>query len=85
VCGVQWNGALNPNQTKRWVTVNWPATWHLLWTVMPTNPLPGAPQVSWKVEVERASAEYLTYWITVTNLTNKAVNFEGRYAILSYY
>ena len=26
-----------------------------------------------------------TYWIEVTNLTNVAVNFEGRYEILSYY
>jgi hypothetical protein len=85
VCGLQWTGALNPNQTKRWFSFNWPATWHMVWTVMPTNPIPGAPQVSWKVEVERASAEYLTYWVTVTNLTNQAVNFEGRYAILSYY
>jgi hypothetical protein len=85
VCGVQWNGTLNPNQTKRWFTFNWPATWHMLWTLMPTNPIPGAAQLTWKVEVERASAEYITYWITVTNLTSQTVNFEGRYAILSYY
>lgn len=84
ICGVQWNGALNPNQTQTWFTFNWPATWHILWTVMPTTPSPGA-KIGWKVAVERGSSEFVTYWITVNNLTNQAVNFEGRFAILSYY
>ncbi|MCB2410498.1 hypothetical protein [Hymenobacter lucidus] len=85
ICGAQFSGALAPNQTMRWFTFNWPATWHVLWTVMPTTPVPGAPQVSWKVQVERATAEYATYWISVTNLTAAPVTVEGRYAILSFY
>ena len=52
---------------------------------MPTTQRPGAPQVSWTVQVERASAEYVTYWITVRNLTPDPANFEGRYCILSRY
>ena len=84
VCGVQWTGTLNPNQTQTWFTFNWPATWHVLWTVMPLTPAPGA-KVTWKVAVEHASAEYVTYWITVTNLTALTVTFEGRFEILSYY
>jgi hypothetical protein len=84
-CGVQWTGSLVGNETRRWFTFNWPATWHVVWTVMPTTPRPGAPQVSWTVQVERASAEYVTYWITVRNLTPDPVNFEGRYCILSRY
>jgi hypothetical protein len=84
LCGVQWNGILAPNQTQTWFTFNWPATWNMIWTVMPITPAPGA-KITCKVAVERASAEYVTYWITVTNLTNQTVNFEGRYAILSYY
>jgi hypothetical protein len=51
---------------------------------MPITPAPGA-KITWKVAVERASAEYVTYWITVTNLTALTVNFEGRFEILSYY
>jgi hypothetical protein len=35
--------------------------------------------------VQRATPEFVTYWITVTNLTAAAVTFEGRYAILSRY
>jgi photosystem II stability/assembly factor-like uncharacterized protein len=84
VCGVQFNGTLTPNQTQSWFTFNWPATWHIVWTAMPVNPAPGA-KLSWKVAVERGSPEFATYWITVTNLTNQTINFEGRYAILSYY
>ena len=84
ICGLQFNGTLTPNQTQKWFSFNWPATWHMLWTVMPTNFLPGAPQITWKVQVERGSSEFVTYWIVVTNLTNQPVNFEGRYCILSY-
>jgi hypothetical protein len=85
ICGVQWVGNLAGNASARWFTFNWPATWHVIWTVMPTNPRPGSPQVMWNVQVERASAEYVTYWITVTNLTPDPLTFEGRYAILSRY
>jgi hypothetical protein len=84
-CGVQWTGSLTGGQTQRWFTWGWPATWHMVWTVMPTTPAPGAPQVRWTVEVERADAEYCTYWISVTNLTSAALNFEGRFAVLSRY
>lgn len=85
ICGVQWNGTLAANSNARWFTFNWPATWHVIWTVMPTHLRPGSPQVSWNVQVERASSEYVTYWITVTNLTPDPLTFEGRYAILSRY
>jgi len=83
--GVQFTGALQPNQTNRWFTFNWPAVWHVIWTVMPVTPKPGAPELGWTVRVERASATMATYWIEVTNLTNVPVTFEGRYEILSFY
>jgi hypothetical protein len=85
LCGRQWVGNLNANQTQRWFTWGWPATWHVVWTVMPTSPRPGAPQLTWNVQVERANAEYVTYWITVTNLTPVPLTFDGRYCILSRY
>jgi len=85
ICGVQFTGSLTPNQTQRWFTFNWPATWHVIWTVMPVTPIPGNPEITWKVQVERASSEFVTYWIVVTNLTNQTISFEGRYAILSFY
>src|SRR5262249_18454874 len=79
VCGTQWTGTLAANQTKSWFTFNWPATWHVIWTAMPTTPKPGAAELAFKVRVERASATMATYWIEVQNLTNVPVTFEGRY------
>jgi hypothetical protein len=42
-------------------------------------------QLTWQVSVQRASPEYVTYWIQVKNLTSAPVTFDGRFAILSYY
>ena len=85
ICGRQWTGTVAGGKSNRWFTFRWPATWHVVWNVMPTTIRSGAPQVSWNVQVERASAEFVTYWITVKNLTNSSVTIEGRYCILSYY
>jgi hypothetical protein len=81
--GTQFTGALAANQTRRWFTHSWPADWHVVWHMMPVTPVPGAPEVEWEVEVERASATHVTYWLTVKNLTGTAVNFEGRYAVMN--
>ncbi len=81
--GVQFTGTVQANQTQRWFTYNWPAHWHVIWTVVPTTPKPGAPQINWRVRVERASCSYITYWISITNLIGSLVDIEARYAILS--
>ncbi|MGX1159918.1 hypothetical protein FBY31_1721 [Arthrobacter sp. SLBN-100] len=83
--GTQFTGSLAANESRRWFTFNWPATWHIIWTIMPVTPRRGSPQVNWTVQVERATAEYVTYWITVRNLTPAPLTFEGRYSILSRY
>jgi hypothetical protein len=79
--GVQFTGTLQANQTTKWFTFNWPQQWQVIWTVVPTSPRAGAPQIEWTVEVERASATNITYWITIKNLTNVPVNIEARYAV----
>jgi hypothetical protein len=81
--GVQWTGSLNPNETKKWFTFNWNPAGHIVWYVMPTSVNTTVPELQWSVAVERASPTACTYWITVQNLTNTAVTFEGRYAVLS--
>jgi hypothetical protein len=81
--GVQFTGSLPANGTQRWFTFNWSPTWHVVWYMMPTAPKPGAPELDWQVEVERADATHTTYWLIVTNLTNVPITFEGRYAVLS--
>ena len=80
--GVQFTGTLSANQTQRWFTFNWPVAWHVVWYMIPTTNQ-AVPEVSWSVAVQRADAAFVTYWITVTNLTATPVTFEGRYAILS--
>lgn len=79
--GVQFRGTVQGNSTQRWFTFNWPAQWHVAWTVIPTTPQHGARQIKWHVEVERASHANITYWITVTNLTATPVQIEARYAV----
>ena len=81
--GVQFTGTVAPNTAQRWFTFNWNAAKQVIWNVVPTSPQPGAPQVEWTVDVERASATAITYWITIRNLTGQPVNIEARYAILN--
>jgi len=80
--GVQWFGTIGPRQTHRWYTWGWPSSWHVFWTIMPLTQCPGGPQLTWTVQVERASTSQCTYWIIVKNLTSDSVKFEGRYDIL---
>jgi hypothetical protein len=82
--GVQFTGTVGAGQTERWFTWGWPAHWHVLWTVVPTTPGPGAPQIKWRVQVERASDSQITYWLNVTNLSGAPVNVEARYAVLGW-
>lgn len=80
--GTQFTGTVGANATHRWFTHSWPADWHVVWTVVPTSPAPGAPQIEWDVEVQRASPTALTYWIEIRNLTAAPVGIEGRFAIM---
>jgi hypothetical protein len=81
--GVQFTGTVAAGATQRWFTFNWSPQWHVEWNVVPTSPRPGAPQIDWDVNVERASATAITYWISIRNLTATPVNIEARYAIMS--
>ncbi len=82
--GVQFRGQIPARGTQRWFTFRWPAHWHVLWTVMPTSPRPGAPQLRYRTRVERASDYYATYWIEIVNLVDTPVDFEGRFAVLGW-
>jgi hypothetical protein len=81
--GVQWSATIPGGGTQLWFTWGWPAAWHVLWYLMATTPKPGAPEIGWDVAVERYNGTDCTYWITVRNLTNSDVIFEGRFAVLS--
>jgi hypothetical protein len=81
--GVQFTGTLTAGQTRRWFTYNWSQRLHVIWYVVPTTPVTGAPQIEWDVQVERASVDDITYWINVKNISSNTVNIEARYAILN--
>ena len=81
--GVQFTGTVPANQSVRWFTFNWPQQWHVIWNVVPTTPRNGVRQIEWSVEVERASAANITYWVTVRNISNQPVNIEARCAVLN--
>jgi hypothetical protein len=83
IVGTQFTGSVPASASQRWFTFAWPATWHVIWTVVSTSPVVGAPQLEWDVSVERASASDLTYWITIRNLTSRAISIEARYAIMN--
>jgi hypothetical protein len=79
--GVQFRGPVPANQTQRWFTDRWPAGRNVLWSVVPTSSGGPGPQIRWRVQTERASDGSLTYWISVTNLTDASVDVEGRYGL----
>jgi hypothetical protein len=81
VVGTQFTGSVAAGSAKRWFTFNWPASWNVIWTVVPTSPVTGAPQTECDVAVERATSTHITYWITIRNLTSRSVNIEARFAI----
>ncbi len=82
--GVQFTDELAANSTACWFTFDWPAHWHVVWTAVPTTPAPGAAQIRFNTRVERTSDGFASYWICVTNLTDKPVGIEGRYAVLGW-
>ena len=81
--GVQAVSTIAANQTRLYFTWGWPAQLHVLWTAMPKTPAIGAPSLEWDVATERANQSQCTYWITVKNVTNKSLDFEFRFAVLS--
>jgi hypothetical protein len=81
--GTQFTGAVAAKATNRWFTYDWPACWHVVWTVTTASPVTPGPGITWDVHVERASRERVTYWIAVSNLTDGPVDVAGRYAIVA--
>jgi hypothetical protein len=82
--GVQFNGTIPGNSSRRWFTHSWPAHWHVVWNVVPVTPVSGGPQIDWNVQVERTSDRRVTYWITVRNLRPQDANIEARFAVLGW-
>ena len=81
--GVQFSGTVAAGSTHRWFTYAWPPAWHVVWTVVPTTPNPGAPQIEWDVAVQRSSPTATSYWITINNLSAAPVDIEARFEVMN--
>lgn len=82
--GIQFNGNVPANATRRWSTHSWSAALNVVWMMAPTGPVEnGSPQVEWKVQNARQDDRLVTWFIEVTNLTAEPISFEARYAILN--
>ena len=79
--GTQFTYTLSANETVDFYTFNWPEYWFVVWEMAPTTAAT-AEEVRWNVEIQRASGSYVTYWISVTNLTSAPVGIQGRYTVL---
>ena len=83
--GVQFSGSVPANSTRVWFTHSWPSHWFVVWQMIPTAPIQNsAPQLEWKVQLERQSERLIKYYLRVTNLTGRTVNFEARYTVLGW-
>jgi hypothetical protein len=83
--GVQFRGTVAAGATQGWFTHSWPSYWFVVWMIVPTAPVQDrAPQIEWKIQVERQAETLLKYYIYVTNLTASPVNFEARYTVLGW-
>lgn len=83
IVGTQYSGSQDAATTVRYLTSNWPATWDVVWTVIPTSPGPGSPQLEWDVTVSRESDANIAYWIDVHNLTSIQIGIDLRFAIMN--
>jgi hypothetical protein len=79
--GTQFTYTIPANQTVNFYTFNWPEYEFVVWEVVPTT-AGTAAEITWNVEIQRASGAYVTYWISVTNLTGAPVSIQGRYTVL---
>jgi hypothetical protein len=80
--GVQFTDVILAHASRQWFTFNWSEREIVEWWILPTKPRPGSPSLTWSVSIERATDNFLTYWLTVTNLTTEDIAFEARYSVL---
>ncbi len=76
--GTSLSGEAPPGGEYRLWSSDWPIGSHVLWTVVPTGGPAGAPALTWQVNVGPSRPGYVTYWITVKNLTSVGIPFEVR-------
>lgn len=79
----QFTGTVKAGTTSTWFTHSWDPAEHVVWTVVPVTPGPGAAQIEWNIRTQRASATTITYWINVRNLSAADVEVEGRFVVLN--
>lgn len=77
IVGTQYRGRINPGQSQRLFTFNWPADEVIDWSVYPTT---DDARLTSSVMIERKAGNRITYFVTVRNVGSVASNYELRYA-----
>jgi hypothetical protein len=78
VTGTQFTGTIDPGQSQRWFTFNWPRSFVAHWSVRPTTT---QGRVTWSEEIEQAANGTLTYWLVIRNIGAVRTSFEAKYLI----
>ena len=70
---VLFNRTLQPKETYQQST-SWPAYHYIQFAVRPKS---ATAQISWGISAGRTSANFVTYWIVVSNLTDVPVEIDA--------
>lgn len=70
---------LAPGAQENLFTFNWPASWSILWEVIPTNTGAGTEKLLLTERAERQGNGNLQYWLTVRNDGDVASAYRLRY------
>jgi hypothetical protein len=79
--GTQFSGTgLGAGASQTWFTFGWPATWHVLWRIVPTTTNGKVALV--EQSIERAVDGTYTYWLVVKNTGTVTTNYTAQYDVV---
>jgi hypothetical protein len=81
---VHFRESVPAGATRSWFTRDWPAYWHVSWSLEPAAGNGQPSPLGLRVQVARQSERLLTYYLVVTNPGPAAADFGARYTVLGW-